>query len=91
MMQKPILPVQNPAFSDLSHAQAWADDVFRYLVSLDRWLGQIQVEVRGKVAKSVFSGFTISNVTTTRTMDADTATEPVISDVLGTLIADGSA
>lgn len=88
MRAKPILAVEHPRFTNVEQAQRWADSVYRWAVSVDSYLDLLQKEVRGKVAKSVFRGFTVTNLTETRTMDADTATEPVIADVLGTVIQD---
>lgn len=40
------------------------------------------------LARVIQTGYTTSNVTTTRTLDADTATTAEVADVLATLIED---
>lgn len=56
-----------------------------------RWAAQLVAELEAFQAqqnKPTQQGYTTSNVTTTRTIDADTATTAEIADVLCTLIED---
>ena len=70
-----------PLFSDGFFTKQWQD----WLSLLARMFNNLNITVQSLLGSAAY---TTTNVTVTRTFDADTVTLPELADVVGTLIED---